>query len=58
MTNGRAVALPYQTNTLELALEMQNGQPFALQEQEKEKEIRARRRIRNFYFEIQGITKR
>ena len=48
MTNGSAVALPYQTNTPGLALEMQNGQPFASQEQEKEKEIRARRRIRIF----------
>jgi hypothetical protein len=48
MTNGSAVALPYQTNTPGLAFEMQNGQPFASQEQEKEKEIRARRRIRIF----------
>ena len=44
MTNGSAVALPYQTNTPGLAFEMQNGQPFASQEQE----IQARHQIRIF----------
>ena len=45
MTNGSAVALPYQTNTPGLALEMQIGQPFTPQEQEQE--IRARARDSN-----------
>ena len=57
MTNGSAVALPYQTNTPGLAFEMQNGQPFASQEQEKEKEIRARRRIRIFISKFKASPK-
>ena len=45
MTNGSAVVLPYRTNTPGLACRMQNGQPFASQEQDQEIQARCRIRI-------------